>query len=285
MSTKLADFNEVIDFTEWVAQRERDGSFAPPVCNSMLCTKGTLLMMVVGGPNQRQDYHVNQGEEIFYQIKGDMTLKLMECGTPRDQHIREGEIFILPGGIPHSPQRFENTIGVVVERARSQGELDALRYYVDSSNNAVLWERWFQCSDLGGGLPPLIREFMGSEERTTRVPTAPIGEPPMPIDTTTMVKAPVSLESCFAAIHPGDWPKELVFKEFSTNLVTNETTAPTLPIETTCWVWVLEGSATVNESIVLPAGHCVLLPELTAWHHNADQKMRALLVYTTVTIC
>jgi 3-hydroxyanthranilate 3,4-dioxygenase len=285
MASYVASFNQVVNFPAWTAQRQAEGNLAPPVCNAMLSCDGTLILMLLGGPNQREDYHINQGEELFYMIKGDMNLKLMECGTPRDCIIREGEFFILPGGIPHSPQRFPDTLGLVVERGRNSTELDGLRYYCDpTTNKDVLWERWFHCRELGSALPPLIRSFMESEERATRRPTAPIGEAPMPVDVTTLVKAPTPLDSLYASIKPGDWPKELVHKEFSTNLVTNESTAPTLPIETTCWVWVLEGQVRVNDALTLSTGDCVTVPSLTAWHHEAAQHMRAMLVYTTVAL-
>ena len=78
------------------------------------------------GPNGRTDYHVNQGEEFFYQIEGDITLKVVEENELKDIKIKQGEIFLLPGGIPHSPQRPENTVGLVIERKRRENELDGL---------------------------------------------------------------------------------------------------------------------------------------------------------------
>jgi 3-hydroxyanthranilate 3,4-dioxygenase len=142
----------------------------PPVCNKMLHNQGPLRVMIVGGPNQRRDYHLNQGEEIFYQIKGDMCLKVIEQGEPKDVPIRQGEVFVLPARVPHSPQRFADTVGLVIERARAVGELDGLRYYVDDTNRDVLWQRFFQCEDLGSQLKALIAEFMASPENESRTP-------------------------------------------------------------------------------------------------------------------
>src|SRR5439155_6922860 len=76
---------------------------------------GDYLVMVVGGPNQRADYHINPGPELFFQVEGDIVLKVMEDGKPRDVPIRQGELFLLPAGVPHSPQRPAGTVGLVVE--------------------------------------------------------------------------------------------------------------------------------------------------------------------------
>lgn len=282
-------FDQVVNISQWLSANAAD--FSPPVCNKMLFLDGTLQVMFVGGPNQRADYHINQGEEIFYQLKGDMCVRIMECGTSKDVHIREGEFFLLPAAIPHSPQRYENTMGLVLERARRPGELDGLRYYCDLSNSAILWERWFTCKDLGSELKPLIAEYFASEEHVTRKPTSQIPPAPMPIDTETMVKAPFRLAPCFDAIAPGDWPKELAHQEFVTLLVTSESSAPTLPLDTNCWVWTWEGAFVINQQHTLRAGECVAVKTLTHWSVAASTgaaaepltRSKALIVYTSVS--
>jgi len=75
----------------------------PPVGNKMVWRDSELLVMVVGRPNQRKDFHVEEGEEFFYQIEGDIVVRVMENGKPRDIPVREGEIFLLPPRVPHSP--------------------------------------------------------------------------------------------------------------------------------------------------------------------------------------
>ncbi|KAG7255005.1 hypothetical protein CRUP_006079 [Coryphaenoides rupestris] len=116
-----------------------------------------LNIMFVGGPNTRKDYHIEEGEEIFYQLKGDMCLKVVENGKHKDVHIKEGEMFLLPARIPHSPQREANTVGLVVERRRLLTETDCLRYYVEDSTE-LLFEKWFYCENLGTQLVPVIKE-------------------------------------------------------------------------------------------------------------------------------
>jgi len=128
-----------------------------------------LKVFFVGGPNTRKDYHLEEGEEVFYQIQGDMVLKVIEQGKPKDIKICQGEIFLLPGRIEHSPQRFANTVGCVIERTRDNDELDCVRYFVDGTTD-VLFERWFHLNDVVADLPPVIREFNESEEAKTGKP-------------------------------------------------------------------------------------------------------------------
>ena len=96
----------------------------PPVGNACIWNSN-FLVMVVGGPNARNDYHINPGEELFYQVEGDIVLKIIEDGTPREVPIRQGELFLLPAGVPHSPQRSAGTVGLgdeveIVCRGRSK---------------------------------------------------------------------------------------------------------------------------------------------------------------------
>ena len=101
---------------EWIDEHRH--LLKPPVGNAQLWKEENpdFIVMIVGGPNTRKDYHVDESEEFFYQVEGDITLKIVEDGEFRDVHIRQGEVFLLPPGIPHSPQRPADTIGLVVER-------------------------------------------------------------------------------------------------------------------------------------------------------------------------
>ncbi|CAF5009544.1 unnamed protein product, partial [Rotaria sp. Silwood1] len=142
-----------INVDQWI--KENETQFLPPVCNKLL-HNNQLTIMFVGGPNIRKDYHLEEGEELFYQIKGDMCLKVLEQNQHRDIIIKEGEIFLLPSHIPHSPNRFENTVGFVMERKREEHELDCIRYYQGHSTDR-LYERWFHTTDLGTQLRPIIK--------------------------------------------------------------------------------------------------------------------------------
>ena len=149
----------------------------PPVGNKMVWSDSEFLVMVVGGPNMRKDYHVEEGEEFFYQIEGDITVRIMEDGKPRDIEIKEGEIFLLPAGIPHSPQRPENTVGMVVERQRKPGELDHLRWYCEGCGE-VLHDESFQLEDLGTQLKPIIENFYATESLRTCKGCNTVMQPP-----------------------------------------------------------------------------------------------------------
>lgn len=169
--------------------------FVPPICNKLIYSN-QLKVFFVGGPNQRSDYHIEEGEEFFYMLKGDMELKVMEQGRPKTIVIREGEAFLLSARIPHSPQRFANTMGLVIERERAPKELDGLRYYTaDLHSRQVLFERWFYCADLGTQLAPIIKEFLDSTEHKTGIPSAnsQLIKPPYSDDTVTRTVKPISL--------------------------------------------------------------------------------------------
>ncbi len=152
------------NFMAWIeANREL---LKPPVGNKVIWQDGAFICMVVGGPNQRSDFHVEDGPEFFYQIEGDMLLRVVEDGQMRDITIREGDIFLLPPRIPHSPQRFEGTVGLVIERQRSPGERDGLQWYCDACGHK-LYEEFFELSDIETQFPPVFERFYSDESKRT----------------------------------------------------------------------------------------------------------------------
>ncbi|KAH9426902.1 hypothetical protein DERP_003004 [Dermatophagoides pteronyssinus] len=183
---------KLIDVQSWL--KENESNFQPPICNKMM-HNDQLKIFFVGGPNERNDYHIELGEEFFYQLKGDMCLKVIECGRQKSIHIRQGEAFLLPARIPHSPQRKANTIGMVIERKREKNELDGLRYYVDDYCKTILYERWFHCNDLGTQLVPIIKTFHDSNEYKTGKPSenSQLIEAPYMDDNRTENVDPISL--------------------------------------------------------------------------------------------
>ena len=148
----------------WIADHQEE--IKPPVCNQQVYEAGDFIIMVIGGPNARKDYHDDPGEELFYQLKGDMVLRIMENGHPKDIAIREGEIFLLPFHIHHSPQRFENTAGLVIERKRQPGELDGFVWYCDECH-AKLHHETLSLANIVQDLPPVFKRFWETEDRRT----------------------------------------------------------------------------------------------------------------------
>jgi len=153
-----------IDFKAWIEENRH--LLKPPVGNKKIWEDTNFDVFVVGGPNHRKDYHIDPDEEFFYQIEGDMTLKVVVDGEFKDIVIPEGAIFLLPPNIPHSPQRGENTVGLVIEHKRAEGEFDGLRWYCDSCHD-VLHEEFFQLHDIVGQLKAAIQDFKADDDRRT----------------------------------------------------------------------------------------------------------------------
>lgn len=137
----------------------------PPVGNKCI-VDGDFIIMIVGGPNSRSDYHHDEGPEFFHQLEGEMVLKIQEDGKARNIPIRAGEIFYLPPNVPHSPQRAANSIGLVIERRRLAGEKDGLSWYCQQCNTK-LYEEFFTLSSIESDFPPVFEHFHSSLEART----------------------------------------------------------------------------------------------------------------------
>jgi 3-hydroxyanthranilate 3,4-dioxygenase len=140
----------------------------PPVGNKNLyADAGDYIVMIVGGPNARKDYHYNETEELFYQLEGDINVRIQEDGKPVDISIKEGEMFLLPANIPHRPERPAGTIGLVIECKREDvNMLDGLIWYCDNCNNK-LHEYRFHLENIEKDFLPRFREFYASKELRT----------------------------------------------------------------------------------------------------------------------
>ncbi len=160
----MSSFLAPINLQKWI-EDNRD-SLRPPVCNKLVYEVGDFIIMVIGGPNIRKDYHDDPGDEFFYQLEGDMVLRIIEDGKPKDIEIKEGEIFLLPPHIHHSPQRFENTVGLVIERKRVGGELDGFVWYCDECHTKI-HEEYIPLKSIVEDLPKIFDGFWASEEKRT----------------------------------------------------------------------------------------------------------------------
>ena len=153
-----------INFPQWIEHHRH--LLKPPVGNKRIFEDGDFIIMVVGGPNVRRDYHVDPGQEFFYQIEGDMVLKTRQDGRLVDVPIRQGEMLLLPGLVPHSPQRPAGTVGLVVERRRHAGERDGFQWYCERCG-ALLHEEFIELTDIEKQLPPVFERFHANREART----------------------------------------------------------------------------------------------------------------------
>lgn len=145
-----------INLQAWI--NEHRALLQPPVCNKLVFPVNDFYIMVVGGPNTRKDYHVEQGAEFFYQLEGDMVLNTIQEGKMVPIPIRQGEIFLLPPLVPHSPQRAAHTVGLVIERCRKEGERDGLQWYCDQCST-LLYEEYFFLRNIETDFPPVFKRF------------------------------------------------------------------------------------------------------------------------------
>lgn len=155
-----------INFPNWIEENQH--LLKPPAGNKQVFPAGDdFIVMAVGGPNQRTDFHVDPFEEFFYQVKGNMHVKIMADGKPKDVHINEGQMWVLPENVPHSPQRPEpGSIGLVIERVRKEGELEKFQWYCLECGSLV-HEVELQVRDIVADLPPVFNAFYEDQQART----------------------------------------------------------------------------------------------------------------------
>jgi 3-hydroxyanthranilate 3,4-dioxygenase len=115
------------DLKGWI--EENKDSFTPPMGSRVLYKDPQLIMIVVGGPNTRGDFHVTDSPEFFYQIQGDIVIEYFEDGKRLRSEVKEGQVALIPAMVPHSPQRPAGTVGLVIERKRRPDEADGFEWY------------------------------------------------------------------------------------------------------------------------------------------------------------
>ncbi|MFA6046447.1 MAG: 3-hydroxyanthranilate 3,4-dioxygenase [Phycisphaerales bacterium] len=139
----------------------------PPVSNKQLFVGATdVIVFVSGGPNTRNDYHVNPTEELFLQLKGDIAVRIrpLDGSKPHDVLVKEGELFMLDRWVPHRPQRPAGTIGLIIEFPRPKGQLDGLRWYCPKCDELVHEARW-QLKKIDEDLAVIMEDFWGGPEK------------------------------------------------------------------------------------------------------------------------
>lgn len=157
-----------IDLPKWL---EENGQLLQPPINNYCAQRGGYTVMIVGGPNRRNDYHVNETPEWFYQYKGAMLLRVVDDNQFRDIEIGEGCMFLLPANTPHNPVRFADTVGIVVEQDRPLTSLDKLRWYCESEDCRkqlrIVYEESFHCTDLGTQIKEVVERVAADPKLRT----------------------------------------------------------------------------------------------------------------------
>ncbi len=163
------------NFKRWIDEHRH--LLKPPVANKQIWQDTEFIVMIVAGPNSRKDYHYNEGEEFFYQLEGNIVVRIQEDGKAVDVPINEGDIFLLPPKIPHSPVRTEGSLGLVIERKRREGERDGLLWFCENCNHK-LHEVYFPLKNIEKDFKAVFDDFYGSEDLRTCKNCGTVMQPP-----------------------------------------------------------------------------------------------------------
>lgn len=172
----MTNIRQPFNLQKWIDENRH--LLKPPVGNKNLYIEsGDYIVMIVAGPNARKDYHYNETEELFYQIQGDIVVKTQQDGKLIEYEIKEGEMFLLPSKVPHSPVRSGDSIGLVIERKRTEKHKDGLMWFSDTANE-LLYEEYFQLTNVEKDFLPVFKRFYADEKLRTCPKTGEI----MPAD-------------------------------------------------------------------------------------------------------
>ena len=156
--------SEAFNLMTWIAANREQ--FKPPVGNKYLYSGRDFFVMIIAGPNARNDFHQVDSEEFFIQLKGDVAVKTIQNGKVHVHAIKEGEVFFIPPNVPHSPQRGPNTLGLVVERRRPQGEPEHIIFFCEHCNTMV-YDKVFDCKDIVKHFAQAMEDFWADEKLST----------------------------------------------------------------------------------------------------------------------
>jgi 3-hydroxyanthranilate 3,4-dioxygenase len=153
-----------VDLMKWVAENRH--LMKPPVGNKYLYSGDDFFVMIIAGPNARNDFHMTDSEEFFIQLKGDIVVRIRDKDGIKDVPVREGETFFVPGGVPHSPQRGPDTLGLVVERRRPETEPEHLMFFCEKCGELV-YDKVFCCKDIVKHFAAAMEEFWADPKLCT----------------------------------------------------------------------------------------------------------------------
>ena len=157
----MSDDYQPLNLKKWIEENKH--LLKPPVANKVVWTNREFIVMIVGGPNERTDFHVNKGEEFFYQLEGELTLKIItKEGKMQDISLSEGDIYLIPAGTPHSPQRAAHSVGLVIERKRLLGEKDGLQWFCEKCQTK-LYEEFFILTNIETQFDAVFERYYNSD--------------------------------------------------------------------------------------------------------------------------
>lgn len=149
----------------------------PPVNNKVVFKDAEFIVMAVGGPNSRKDFHYNESEEFFYQLEGNIVVTIQEDGKVVEVPINEGDVFLLPAKVPHNPVRGAKTIGLVIERRRRNNEKDGLLWFCEKCNTK-LFEEYFDLVNIETQFNDTFDKFYNDINLRTCKSCGHVMEPP-----------------------------------------------------------------------------------------------------------
>ena len=164
-----------INFKKWIDENRH--LLKPPVGNKVVYEDTNFIVMVVGGPNSRKDFHYNETEEFFYQLEGNIVVKVQDDGKMVEVPINEGDIFLLPPKIPHNPCRPANSIGLVMEYKRNDNQKDGLLWFCEQCNHK-LYEEYFPLENIATQFQGIFKKFYESEILRTCKNCGHVMQPP-----------------------------------------------------------------------------------------------------------
>ena len=160
----MADALRAFNLQQWI--EDNKATFSGPVANKEVFPQSEFVFQIVRGPNARNDFHLDPGDEIFYQLRGTIRVDVVEDGKRRQNILHEGDVLLVPAGVAHSPLRPAGSWGLVVERKRHPGELDGILWFCDRCDTK-LYERSFPCDNIETEIRSAIEDFYGSAEHRT----------------------------------------------------------------------------------------------------------------------
>ncbi|HMS07833.1 MAG TPA: 3-hydroxyanthranilate 3,4-dioxygenase [Burkholderiaceae bacterium] len=161
-------YSRPLNFQRWLD--DNSARLKPPVGNQQIWANSGLLCTVVGGPNERTDFHDDPFDEYFHQFKGNASLLIADRGQFERVPLREGDVFLLPAHVRHSPQRPEaGSLCTVIELARPQGDIDAFEWYCAACGGLVV-RRELQLVSIVDDLPRAYASFYGADDAARTCP-------------------------------------------------------------------------------------------------------------------